>query len=125
MHTHSSPECVYCICTRTPHRPHVRRATPPTYTMHARTLHSQLDDALLLELGTGCPGLQRLHLQHCELISERGAFYVATSCRNLRELRLCGCAQLTDDQALQATHGCSSLQLLELPSGKLADVPPE
>ena len=64
----------------------------------------QLDDALLLELGTGCTRLQRLHLQHCELISERGAFYAATSCRELRELRLCGCVQLTDEEVLQARN---------------------
>ena len=79
---------------------------------------TQLDDALLLELGAGCPRLQRLHLAHCELISERGA-----SCRELRELRLCGCAQLSDDEALQATHGCNALRLLELPSGRMADLP--
>ena len=57
-----------------------------------------------------------------QLISERGAFYVATSCRELRELRLCGCVQLQDEEALQATHGCSRLEVLELPSGKMADL---
>jgi len=75
---------------------------------------------VLLDLLAACPALARLSLSHCELLTERGVFYVAMQCTQLLELRLRACDGLADEAVLQAVHDCASpIRLLELPSGRL------
>ena len=65
-----------------------------------------------------CPSVERLVLNDCHLLTDRGLELVAQHCPELQHVELIGCHQISNAAIFEIVSKCSNLDYLDI-SGKV------
>jgi hypothetical protein len=85
-----------------------------------------IENAGVIALAQGCPGLQTIDLNGCEKVMDAGVIALAQECPGLQTIKLAvdldGCGKVTDVGVIALAQGCPGLQNINLNScGKVTD----
>lgn len=76
-----------------------------------------MNDACLLSLALGCPGLDRLYMRNCEDVTDEGIEYLAQRCSQLTTINVSNCKKITDNGFMALAKGCAGLRNVVISNG--------
>eukprot|EP00326_Haptolina_ericina_P041811 CAMPEP_0181240300 /NCGR_PEP_ID=MMETSP1096-20121128/40444_1 /TAXON_ID=156174 ORGANISM="Chrysochromulina ericina, Strain CCMP281" /NCGR_SAMPLE_ID=MMETSP1096 /ASSEMBLY_ACC=CAM_ASM_000453 /LENGTH=221 /DNA_ID=CAMNT_0023336155 /DNA_START=63 /DNA_END=728 /DNA_ORIENTATION=- len=75
---------------------------------------SQIGDAALEALASGCPALHTINLAYCDAITDAGFGALCAGCEKIQSLDIGGCSRLTEKALGAVALNCSRLLSLDL-----------